>query len=339
VRIDMHAHLIPEPLLREIHRAPERYPVRVEEKESVLWFRHEQGYQYPVPAEFYDAGAIIAALDRVGLDQRVFSLSPTLFFYERPQETRNRVCRLYNDAAADLVQRNGGRIQAMASVPLPDVAAAVKELERALDLGLTGVEIGTNIERHTLDEPEFFPFFQRCAELDVPVFLHPYYVGPKPMMERYYLTNSIGNPLDTAIAIANLIHGGVLERLPRLKVVLAHAGGFFPYQRGRLDHAFRVRREPRVSTSRTPSDHLAGVYYDSISHSAAALRFLVESLGAGKVMLGSDAPFDMGPDDPSQVVLEAGLDPAAMEAILGGNAIRLYRTGDARQSRAASGRG
>lgn len=337
--VDMHAHLIPEPLLDDIRRTPERYSVRAAERDGLLWFHHQQGYQYPVPGDFYDQASILAALERLGLEQRIFSLSPTLFFYDRQQETRERVCRLYNDAAADLVRRSGGRIRSMAAVPLPDVAAALAELEHALDLGLTGVEIGTNVERHTLDEPEFFPFFRRCAELGVPVFLHPYYVGPKPMMERYYLTNSIGNPLDTAIAIANLIHGGVLERLPGLNVVLAHAGGFFPYQRGRLDHAFRVRSEPRVSTSRRPSDHLAGVYYDSISHSGPALRFLVETVGADRVLLGSDAPFDMGPDDPTQVVREAGLEPAATAAILGGNALRLYRTGDARLDQAAGGGG
>lgn len=323
MRIDVHAHLIPEPLLEEIQQHPDRYPVRAERKEGALWFRHRQGYQYPVPPEFFDPAAILAALDRVGLDRRIFSISPTLFFYDLDQAARNRVCRLYNDAAAELT-RHEDRLWSMAAVPLPDAKAAVAELERALGLGLTGVEIGTNVERHTLDEPEFFPFFQRCAELGVPIFLHPYYVGPKPMMERYYLTNSIGNPLDTAIAAASLIHGGVLERLPGLQSVLAHAGGFFPYQLGRLDHAFRVRREPKVNTARRPSEHLGGVNYDSISHSAAALRFLVELAGAGKVLLGSDYPFDMGPDDPAQVVLDANLGQEAAAAVLGGNAARLY---------------
>lgn len=328
MRIDVHAHLIPEPLIEEIRQHADHYGVAAVTEDGRLWFKHAQGYRYPVAQEFYDVGAAVRALDRIRVDQQISSISPTLFFYDLDQGSRERVSRLYNEAAADIARRSQGRIRSMAAVPLPDVRAAIAELERALEQGLAGVEIGTNLERRTLDEPEFFPFFQRCAELGVPVFLHPYYVGPKPMIDRYYLTNSIGNPLDTTIAIANLIHSGVLERLPDLKLVLAHGGGFFPYQRGRLDHAFRVRPEPRAVTKRPPSEHLAGVYYDTITHYPPALRYLVETAGADNVLLGSDHPFDMGPDDPSEVVAEAGLSPRAVEAVLGGNAVRLYGAGE-----------
>ncbi|MHB9146154.1 MAG: amidohydrolase family protein [Symbiobacteriia bacterium] len=324
MRIDVHAHLIPEPLIEEIRQHSDRYGVKAVTENNQLWFHHAQGYRYPVQPEFYDVAAGIRWEDRLGLDLRLASISPTLFFYDLDQATRNQVSRMYNEAAVDIARQSGGRILSMAAVPLPDTKAAIAELEWAVAQGLTGVEIGTNVERRSLDEPELFPFFQRCAELGAPVFLHPYYVGPKPMIERYYLTNSIGNPLDTVIAIANLIHSGVLERLPDLQLLLAHGGGFFPYQRGRIDHAFRVRQEPKKVTQRLPSEHLGGVYYDTITHYPPALRYLVETAGQGNVLLGSDHPFDMGPDDPSQVVLEAGLDAATTAAVLGGNAQRLY---------------
>lgn len=324
MRIDVHAHLIPESVIEEIEKHSDHYGVKAVREDGQLWFHHHQGYRYPVQPEFTHVGPAIAWEDRLGLDKRVASISPTLFFYDLSQADRNNISHLYNEAAIEIEKQSGGRILSMAAVPLPDTKAAITELEWALAHGLTGVEIGTNIEKRTLDEPELFPFFKRCAELGAPVFLHPYYVGPKPMIERYYLTNSIGNPLDTAIAISNLIHSGVLERLPDLKILLAHGGGFFPYQRGRLDHAFRVRQEPKKETKRLPSEHLAGVYYDTITHYAPALRYLVETAGASNVLLGSDHPFDMGPDDPAQVVFEAGLDTAATQAVLGGNAERLY---------------
>ena len=144
-------------------------------------------------------------------------------------------------------------------------------------------------------------------------------------MSRYYLTNLIGNPLDTSIAIASVIFGGVLQRFPNLKFCFAHGGGFVPYQRGRLTRGFRVREEARVCVSRPPDDYLRLVYFDTILHSEPALKYLVSTFGADRVMMGSDCPFDMS--DPSSVDSVNGLrlGNRETEMILHQNAIELFR--------------
>lgn len=314
--IDAHAHVIPVELIDYLKNHSE-LGVGVDDSSSEKrWLVHREGYRYPVGPEFTSLQPYLGEMDKVGIDHRILSISPTLFLYTLDGKNGSELTRSVNGALVDMAKASKGRLSAMLTVPLQAPQRAADEVRHWRNESIVkGVEIGTNVEKVELDAPELDVFYKECEAAGFPIFLHPYYVGPKPRLEDYYLTNSIGNPLDTSIAISRLIHGGILERFPELKVYLAHGGGFFPYQRGRLEHAFNVRKEPKAKCALPPSEFLSRIYYDSVLHFGQGLRFLVDSVGADHVTIGSDYPFDMGPKDPKQILSEANLSEAEKEMV------------------------
>ena len=204
---------------------------------------------------------------------------------------------------------------------------AMKELDRAVnELGLSGVQILTNINGRDLDDPELMPFYEEVEKLDVPVFIHPLGVAGAERMKKYYLANLIGNPLDTTLAAAHIIFGGVLEKFPGLKFCLAHGGGNLPYIRGRLEHGYEVRPECKVAIQQPPSHYLPLMYFETITHFLPALDYLITSVGADKVMLGTDYPHDMADSQPVVTVQSLdGISDEDKERILGDNAARLFK--------------
>jgi aminocarboxymuconate-semialdehyde decarboxylase len=216
------------------------------------------------------------------------------------------------------------RFVALATLPMQSPRRAVDELDRAVRLpGVRGVYLGTNVNGRELDDPAFLPVWERIDELELPVFLHPLNVVGAERLGAYYLANLLGNPYDTGIAAARLIFGGVLDRFPKLSVCLPHAGGTLPYLIGRLDCGKKVRRE-LGHMKRSPSAYLRRFTYDTISHAPASLRYLIDLVGADRVLLGSDYCFDLGYRRPVEVVTRlAGLGRADQARILGGNAARL----------------
>ena len=187
------------------------------------------------------------------------------------------------------------------------------------------LEIGTTMEGVPLDDPRFDPFFAAAAELDVPVILHPYYVGTRPQLADFYMTNLTGNPLETCIAASRLILSGFLDRHPALKVVLVHAGGFMPYQIGRLDHGFRVRAETSASITSPPSSYLRRFWYDTITHASMPLKFLIELVGADRVVLGTDLALRHGGRSFRPLLFGASiLATTDRAAITSGNAAALF---------------
>lgn len=311
--IDVHTHFIPSFVMEQ------GGVLAVREEDG--WLSHPEGFRYPVHPEFLDARAKLASMDALGIDASVLSLSPTLFLYESPADAAVEFARRANDALASLVA-GSDRLFALAHLPLQAAEAAAAELERCVtELGFRGAQIGTTYAGRPLDGPELEPLFALADRQGVPIMLHPYYVGPKPGLEGFYFTNSLGNPSDTTVAAARLIHAGTLDRWPSVPFVLVHAGGFLPYQIGRLDHAYWVRAEPKERLRRPPSSYLDRFWMDTITHHDAALSFLVSSLGTARVVLGTDLPFDMGDARPLDRLRRTGVDPAA----LGATAARLLR--------------
>ncbi|MGH2736385.1 MAG: amidohydrolase family protein, partial [Actinomycetota bacterium] len=219
----------------------------------------------------------------------------------------------------------GGRISGMANLPMQDPHAATIELRRCVEeLGIRGAEIGTDIEGVPLDDERYEEFFAEAERLGVVLLLHPYFVGPRPGLEDFYLTNLVGLPLSTTVAAARLMFSGFFER-HRVRFILAHGGGFMPYKLGRLDRGYDVRAESSSRSERRPSEMLELIYYDTLTHNADALHFLIKVVGADHVLFGTDLPFDM--TDPEQGHVIEELPPEVARRIWSGNAQRLLGNG------------
>jgi aminocarboxymuconate-semialdehyde decarboxylase len=330
--VDAHTHFIPLEFVEFLREGggPEGLEVVDREGRDPL-ISHSNGLAYPVFPLFHDPAEKVAQMDRDGIDVSLCSIVPSLFLYEIDPEVTLRAHRVINDAGAAYAARSNGRIAVLATVPLNDPAAAAEELRRACgELGLAGAEIGPSMGDTMLDSPEFEPFFAAVEELDVTVMLHPYLnmvAKPGPDLTGYHLSNVVGNPYETFVAAARLIVGGVLDRHPKLRFQLVHAGGSFPYQLGRLHHAYGAREDVRVVAQRPPREYLGNFLFDTIVFDERALRFLLELAGPDAVMFGTDLPFDMA-DVSALETLPHIAPPEAVEKVLGGTALRAYRVAE-----------
>ena len=325
--VDVHTHFIPHEFVDLVAAGDGPTGVSVERRAGreplVL---HDNGLCYPVFDVFADPAAKLRDMDARGVDVSIVSISPSLFFYWlEPRETA-RVCRALNDAGARMAAASDGRIRAMATVPMNDPEEAAAELRRThAELGLAGVEIGTSVGARQLDSPALDIFFATAAELGSPVMLHPYVsmiTAPEPGQEGFHLANVIGNPLETYVGACRLIAGGVFDRHPALRVLLVHGGGAFPYQAGRLQHAYGVRRETRSVARQAPLAYLGNLLFDTVAYDEPALRFLLEFAGADRVLFGSDLPFDMA--DLAPLAWAETASPDVARRVLGANALREF---------------
>ncbi len=329
MRIDLHSHVIPRRIIDAIAADPETFSARIEGAGMQRRIVHDQGYAYPLFPEFFDPEKKLEFMDRKGLDVSVISPAPPMFYYWADADLALKVAGLVNDGVADMVAGYHRRLRGMASVPMQHPDAAVAELERVVrEYGFKAIEIGTSIEGAQLAEERFRPVLRRAAELGVFVFAHPYYVGSKTGLDCYYLTNLIGNPLDTAVSVANLMFSGVMDELPELKILLAHGGGFAPYQIGRLVHGHKVRSETHAHTRSDPKALLRRFYFDSLVFDPQALRYLIGLVGAERIAIGTDSPFDMADEHP-MATLDAvpGITPHEHHEICCGTALRLLGEG------------
>lgn len=324
--IDMHSHFIPKKFIEMIEGNDSSLMAKVINRQGELFIAHDQGYTYPCLPEFYDRGVKLQKMAESNVDMTVLSCAPPLFYYWAEKDLSVYMAQLVNDELLSFVEKDTDRFSMMATVPMNSIHDAVEELIRIVEKsnGLVRfVQIGTNIEGKLLDDPEFEPFFETAERLGVTVFLHPYYIGNKPGLENYYLTNLVGNPLDTTTAAVNLMFSGFMERHPNLNICLAHAGGFLPYQIGRLQHGYEVREEPKVKGAHEPSETLKRFYFDTITFEKKALEFLVHLVGSDKIMLGSDFPFDMGEEQGVKMVHSLNISEKDKENILNRNVMNL----------------
>jgi aminocarboxymuconate-semialdehyde decarboxylase len=325
MKIDLHSHVIPPSFVAAIENGPTRLKARIVESGSDRTVVHDQGYAYPLFPEFVSVDAKIAAMDRKGIDISVISPAPPTFTYWAERDLAVEVTHLVNDGVAEMVSARAERLRGMGILPMQYPDDAVAEFERIVGThGFRAVEIGTSIEGVKLTDERFTPVLRRAAELGVFILAHPYYIGNKAGLEDYYLTNLIGNPLETTLMVADLMFSGTLDQFPNLKIGLAHGGGFVPYQIGRLVHGHKVRSETRAKTATSPLDLLRRFYFDSVVFEPQALAHLARLVGAEKVFLGTDAPFDMGDEQPLKTLGDApGLTSTERVQIAGQTALRL----------------
>jgi aminocarboxymuconate-semialdehyde decarboxylase len=268
----------------------------------------------------------IRDMDEKRIGVTILSSTPFAFFYEVESDLAMELARYHNDQLSEMVKKHPDSFVAVATLPLQVPDEAVKELERAVkQLGLRGVEIGSNVAKRELGDEAFWPIYKALEELDVPMFIHPHHVAGLDRLMDFYLNNLIGNPLDTTIAATRLIFSGTLEKFPKLKVVLAHGGGQFPFIFGRIEHGYKVRPEPKEKVHQPPRAFLKNLYFDTITHNPDALRYLIAFAGSDHVLLGSDYPYDMGDPDPVQTVSKlSGIKASDRRKIMRENAIALF---------------
>lgn len=317
--IDLHCHIFPPEYLRLARTEGERIGARIDRRADGQEFIQAPGdFNYPLTDELWSVPALVEALGRRHLAGAALSVAPPTLSYWADPGLAAEISAASNDSIAAIVRERPDRFVGLATVPLQDVPRAIAELERAMKQPeFRGVMIASHVGEKNLDHPALFPFFEACQESDACVFVHPYQVLGSERLQDYYLWNLIGMVTETCVAIESLIFGGVYDRLPRLKTYFAHAGGSFPWLRGRADHGFRVLKHTRFRGARPPSDYLDRIYVDSMIYLPTALSWLVGEIGSDHVVVGSDYPFDIGPEDPTAIVRDApGLTTADRENIL-----------------------
>jgi aminocarboxymuconate-semialdehyde decarboxylase len=326
MRVDIHSHTAPAKYVEAIKRDPKSMGCRIEkDAQGREMVAQENGRSTRLRASLIDPELRLREMAAEEIDVIVESLLPPLLPVWAPTAVGVRVCQIVNDAIAEDAARFPGRMVGMGIVPLQDVGEAIRELDRVIrQHHMPSVLIPANVGGKNFDEPEFFPFFERAQELGVLIFIHPHEVAAANRLKRYALTNLIGNPLETTIAQASLIFGGVLERLPALKICCAHAGGYSPWIRGRWRHGHGSRDEARDVISRPIYEYLSRLYFDTCIFDRQSLEFLIRTMGSDHVLLGTDYPTPM--IDAGQVLAIngiKGLTDQDKEKVLGGNAARL----------------
>ncbi|MEU2250922.1 amidohydrolase family protein [Streptomyces sp. NPDC019224] len=270
-----------------------------------------------------DVTVRLAAMDAQGVDVQLVSPSPSHYHYWADAATAEKVCHLANEATAAHCAQAPDRLRGLGLVPLQHPGLTVAALDHALRQGLCGVEISSHAPGRELSDPAYEPLWARAEETGAIVFLHPFGCTLDERLDQWYLSNTVGQPTENAVALSHLIFSGVLDRHPGLKIIAAHGGGYLPTHIGRSDHAWRARADASAGCAQPPSSYLRRLYFDSLVHDPHVLRALVESAGPGQVLLGSDFPFDMGSPDPLAALRAAELSPADFDAVRGGNAAAL----------------
>jgi aminocarboxymuconate-semialdehyde decarboxylase len=325
--VDVHIHALSPQAIDAARRAPGRFGVRVfDDGERPRLQIGEEPATRPLLEPLYTLGRHLQFLEAHGIDCAVFGPLMDVAGYALPPKQGAAWSRQQNEALAASLAETGGRHRGLAAVPLQEPKLAADELAFAMkSLGLRGAMIDPNALGRPLGDPAFDPFWRAAADLDAPVVLHPFLLEAVERFGRHYLHNLVGYPFETTLAAASLIFGGTLDRFSSLTVVLVHGGGFLPYQIGRFDRGHVTRPEARADGAAQPSGYLRRFHYDTLVQFPPALAYLVNVVGADRVLLGSDHPFWLGDPEPLRIVREAGLPPPAQAAILGDNAARVFR--------------
>jgi aminocarboxymuconate-semialdehyde decarboxylase len=318
--IDVHTHYVPAGLPDLGPGAPS---LRLETERDAVIMLNGAPFRR-IRSDCWDAEVRLADMDADGVAAQVVSPTPVFFSYARDATQGARIARICNDLALEICAPAPQRLLPFCQVPLQDPDAACAELERCLAAGHLGVEIGNHVGDRDLDDAGVVTFLQHAASLGAPVFVHPWDMPSSPRLERWMARWLTGMPAETHLSILAMILGGVFDRVgPQLRICFAHGGGSFAFWVGRMDNAWRARQDIIATSEHEPSHYLDRFYVDSVVFDERALRLLVDTVGAGRVVVGSDYPYPLGERPAGGSVRSAqGLAEETRKLILRGNAER-----------------
>lgn len=323
LRIDVHTHILPKNIPDWKDRFGYGGFITLDHyKPCCARMVRDDGKQFrDIEANCWDPATRIEEMDAAGIGVQVLSTVPVMFSYWTKPDDGLEIAKFLNDHIADIATESPLRFVGLGTVPLQDVSLAVKELERCKEIGLKGVQIGTNVNQLNLSEPQFLDFFAACVEQDMAVFVHPWEMMGEADMQKYWLPWLVGMPAEASRAICSLIFSGVLEKLPDLRICFAHGGGAFPATIGRIEHGFNVRPDLFPDNPHGPRKYLEKLYFDSLVHEPAVLDYLVDLVGADRVMLGTDYPFPLGELAPGNLIASMPYDDSIKESMFSDSAL------------------
>ena len=321
-KVDIHTHILPP----EVPPFKDKFGyggfVRLEAMKGCAnrrMLKDDGTFFREVEPNCWDPAARFQDCDKFGVEIQVISTVPVMFSYWTPGNDGLEIARFLNDHIAELVARHPQRFIGLGTLPMQAPDLAVRELERCLESGLAGVEIGSHVNDWNLSDPALFPVFEAAEKLGAAIFVHPWDMMGQGRMPKYWLPWLVGMPGETSLAICSMLFGGVFERLPKLRVAFAHGGGSFPGTIGRIQHGFNVRPDLcAVDCRSSPREHLGRFWVDSLVHDPIALLNIVELFGESRVALGTDYPFPLGE-------LEAGALVGSMNQLSPGQKEKLLR--------------
>jgi aminocarboxymuconate-semialdehyde decarboxylase len=321
--VDIHTHIIPKNLPKWKEKFGYGEFITLEHHKPCCANMMMDGEFFrEIESNCWDAETRLKECGHHHVDVQVLSTIPVMFSYWAEPKHTLEISKFLNDHIAEICHLFPKRFVGLGTLPMQHTEMAIKELRRCKEIGLKGIQIGSHVNDWNLNEPALFPIFEAMQELDMALFVHPWWWSAKTKMPKYWLPWLVGMPAETSLAICSMIFGGIFERLPKLRVAFAHGGGAFPATIGRIEHGWQARPDlVAVDNIHNPKKYLGQFWLDSLVHDPKMLQFVVDLVGANRVTLGTDYPFPLGEDNPGELIKTSGFDNKTQEILLGTSAL------------------
>jgi aminocarboxymuconate-semialdehyde decarboxylase len=324
LKIDIHTHILP----KDIPNWKEKFGyggfiTLDHHKPCCARMLKDDGHFFrEIEDNCWSAERRIEECDAQDVNVQVLSTVPVMFSYWAKPNDGAKIAKFLNDGIAEIVEKYPKRFIGLGTVPMQNTNYAIAELKRCKQIGLVGVQIGSNVNQINLGEPQFFEFFKACEELGMAIFVHPWEMMGEKEMSKYWLPWLVGMPAETSRAICSLIFSGVLEKCKDLRICFAHGGGSFPLTIGRIEHGFEARPDLcAIDNPINPREYLGKFWLDSLVHDEMMLEYLVKLVGADKIALGTDYPFPLGELEPGNLIESSAFDEETKAKMLHGAAL------------------